>query len=48
MYNINTTTNTKEMVVVAVKTDTVSTVAEKKMFKRLKLQFFLGLFLKNR
>lgn len=35
MYNINTTTNTKEMVVVAVKTDKVSTVAEKKNVKKI-------------
>lgn len=34
VYNVNTTTPTKEIVVVAVKSETTSTVAEKKNMKK--------------
>lgn len=38
MYNINSTTNTNEIFVVAVYTDTVSSVAEKKISMSLILK----------
>lgn len=45
MYDISTTITTKEMVVVAAKTDTISKVAEKKYVQELEIKMLLHIFL---
>lgn len=45
MYEISTTITTKEMVVVAIKTDTVSKVAKMKYIQELEIKTLLQSFL---